>query len=394
MKSPMSRHWTLDPEVTFLNHGSFGACPRKVLEVQSEWRARMERQPVKFFVGDLWDALTAARERLAAFVDADAEGLAFVRNATEGANAVLRSLRLGPGDELLTTDHAYPAFRNALEYVAGRSGARIAVAPIPFPGTTADAVVDAVLSRVTEHTRLVLLDHVTSPTGLVLPVQRLVDALHEAEVDVLLDGAHAPGMVPVSVRQLDVAYYTANLHKWVCAPKGAAFLHVREDRRQGIHPTSISHGHRFPLGDYTRYRLEFDWVGTEDPTAYLCVPAAIETMERMVLGGWPEIRRQNRQLALQARDILCEALRVPPPCPDGMIGSLAAVPLPEGSSAQPRSPLYADPLHDALWNQHGIEVPIVPWPAPPKRLVRVSAQLYNHPDEYRELADALRELLS
>src|SRR5947208_3367510 len=201
MPSDLARFWTLDSAVAFLNHGSFGACPRPVLEAQQRLRERLERQPVRFFVRDLEPLLDDARSALAAFLGADPEGLVFVTNATTAVNAVLRSLALAPGDQLLVTDHAYNACRNALDFVAAAAGARVVVVPVPFPLASADAVVEAVLAQVTPHTRLALLDHVTSPTGLVLPIQRLVRALAARGVDTLVDGAHAPGMLPRARRR-------------------------------------------------------------------------------------------------------------------------------------------------------------------------------------------------
>jgi isopenicillin-N epimerase len=383
--------WLLDPAVTFLNHGSFGACPRAVLEVQQALRERLERQPVRFLLRELEGLLDRARAALAAFVGADPDDLAFVTNATSGVNAVLRSLRFAPGDELLTTDHAYGACRNTLDWVAERCDARVVTAAVPFPLRGDDDVVGPVLAAVTRRTRLAVLDHVTSPTGLVFPIARLVAALAERGVDVLVDGAHAPGMLALDVRAVGAAYYVGNCHKWLCAPKGAAFLHVRRDRQAAIHPTVISHGLASSRTDRSRFRLEFDWTGSADPSAWLCVPAAIAYVGGLMDGGWDAIRGRNRSLALAARRTLCAALDVPPPAPDAMLGSLAAVPLPDASGSLP-PPLFLDPLQDRLLAEHGIEVPIVPfrWP---RRLVRVSAHLYNAPGDYERLGDALRALL-
>jgi len=387
-------HWTLDPSVAFLNHGSFGACPKPVLEAQQRWRAQMERQPVQFFVRDLEPLLDTARVELARFLGVDPQDLAFVPNATSGVNAVLRSLAFEPGDELLTTNHAYNACRTSLEFVAERTGARVTVAEVPFPIDSPERVIEAVLERVTPRTRLALLDHVTSPTALVMPIERLVHTLSESGIDTLIDGAHAPGMVPLQVRDLGAIYYTGNCHKWLCAPKGAGFLYVRRDRQPSIRPTIISHGANSPRTDRSRFLQEFDWTGTIDPSAYLSIPDAIAFMGGLLPGGWTELMARNRALVLEARRTLCAALQVPLPCPDEMIGSLAAMPIPDGSPEPPTSALYADPLQNALRARYGIEVPIVPWPRPPKRLVRISGQLYNTPAQYERLAEALPALLS
>jgi isopenicillin-N epimerase len=391
--NPWAERWGLDPAVVFLNHGSFGACPLAVLEEQRRLRARMERDPVQFFVRDLEPLLDAARAALAAFLGAAPADLAFVPNATSGVNAVLRSLRLAPGDELLTTDHAYNACRNALAFVAERAGARVVVARVPFPLDTPEHVVAAVLAAATARTRLALLDHVTSPTGLVFPIARLVAELAARGVDTLVDGAHAPGMVELDLAALGAAYYAGNCHKWPCAPKGAGFLHVRRDRQEGVRPLAISHGANSPRRDRSRFLTEFDWTGTLDPTPYLCVPAALRFLEALLPGGIAELRRRNRALALAARRTVAAALGTALPCPDAMIGALAALPIPDGSPAPPTSPLYADPLQEILLAEHHIEVPVIPWPAPPKRLVRLSAQIYNTPAQYEHLGGALVQSL-
>jgi len=394
MNSALAKHWPLDPKITFLNHGSFGSCPRTVLEFQQGLRDRLEREPVKFLVRDLEGLLDEARAALARFVGAQADNLVFTANATSGVNTIVRSLSFAPGDELLVTDHEYNACRNALDFAAGRAGATVVVVAIPFPIESAEQIVQSILGRVTPRTRLALIDHVTSPTGMVLPIARLVRELAARGVDTLVDGAHAPGMVPLDLSALGAAYYTGNCHKWLCAPKGAGFLHVRPDRRELIHPLSISHGFNSRRTDRSRFLLEFGWTGTADPTACLTVPEALRFMGGLMPGGWPEIMAQNRALALTAQKILCQTLRIGAPCPADCIGSMAAVPVPDNSPAErPAAPLFLDPLQDALWAGHGIEVPVNPWPAFPKRLLRISAQLYNSPAQYQLLADALKKNL-
>jgi len=394
-RSALASHWTLSDEVVFLNHGSFGATPRMVLEAQSELRARLESEPVRFMLRELEPLIDASRDSLAALVHCDAEGLAFVSNATAGVNTVLRSLDLSPGDELVTTDHEYNACKNALDFVAERSGVRVVVVRIPLPVASQDEVVAAIDAELGPKTRLLLIDHVTSPTALVMPVEAIAKCAHRKGIDVLVDGAHAPGMLPLSIDALGVAYYTANCHKWICAPKGAAMLYVRKDKRDHVRPLSISHGANSLRTDRAHFRLEHDWTGTCDPTAAICVKHAIDFMSRLWPGGLAELMQRNRRLALHARTVLCDALGQRPECPDGMIGSMAAVRLPDRQSAAiSRSVIAIEPLQDRLFEAHAIEVPIVPWPASPKRLVRVSAQAYNAIAEYEYLAEALKTALA
>jgi isopenicillin-N epimerase len=388
----MKEHWLLDPAITFLNHGSFGAAPRVVLEKQSELREQLEREPVRFMVRELEPLLDDARAALAEFVGAEPASIAFVPNATAGINAVLRSLDLDRHDELLVSTHEYNASRNALDYVAGLAGAKVVPVEVPFPLQSSDEVVERIMERVTDRTRLLLIDHVTSQTGLIFPIAQVIDELKTRGIDTLVDGAHAPGMFPLDLDALGAAYYTANLHKWICAPKGAAFLYVRANRRLGIRPVVISHGANATRTDRSRFHLEFDWPGTYDPTAWLSVPTALQFMSTIVDGGWPEVMRRNHELALRARDLLCASLGIDHPAPDDMLGSMAAVPLPDGT-AQEAPWLVGDPLQDALLFEHDIEVPINIWPYPPKRVLRVSAQLYNSIDEYEKLAAALDKLL-
>ena len=388
------RLWPLDRKIAFLNHGSFGSCPRSVLEFQRGIRDRLERQPVQFFVRDLEPLVDEARGALAEFLGANPDDLVFVPNATAGVNTVLRSLRFKRGDELLVTNHEYNACRNALNFVAARSGARIVVADVPFPLMRGKQVIDAVWGRVTERTRLAVLDHVTSQTGLVLPIRELVARLNRRGVETLVDGAHAPGMVPVNLRSLGAAYYAGNCHKWICAAKGAGFLHVRPDRQDSLRPLSISHGANSARTDRSRFLIEFGWTGTWDPSACLSVPEALRFVGSLLPGGWPAVMKRNRRLALAARKTLCQALGIGLPCPDDMIGALASVPLADAGTADPpRSPLYLDPLQDQLLAKYRIEAPMIPWPAPPKRLLRVSAQLYNSLPQYHRLAEALQQEL-
>jgi len=389
--------WALDPSIDFLNHGSFGACPRAVLAAQLEWRERMEAEPVAFLARDLESQLDEARAAVGTFVGADPDDLAFVANATSGIATILRSVRFAPGDELLTTDHEYNAALNALRLAADRDGAVVTVVRLPFPLDDPVAVEAAILAAVSPRTRLAMVSHVTSPSALVLPDERIVPALAERGVDTLVDGAHAPGMVPLALDALGAAYYVGDGHKWLFGPKGSAFLHVRRDRQAMIRPLAISHGANAARTDRSRFRLEADWTGTGDPSASLSLPAAIRFGASLRPGGWATTMTDDRALALAGRDRLCAALGVAPPAPDGMLGSMAVIPLP-GAAAPPDE----DPLAAALFERHRIEVPIIGLPVPAAlgpgerarfRLVRISAAPYNRLAQYERLAAALVEEL-
>jgi isopenicillin-N epimerase len=364
--------WALADDITFLNHGSYGACPRAVLERQRQLRDRMEAEPVRFMTRELEPLLDEARAVVAGFVGADPRDLVPVTNATTAVNAVVRSLTFAPGDELLITSHGYNACNNVVRLAAERCGATVVVADVPFPLTSADQVVDAVLGAVTPRTRLAVIDHITSPTALIFPIERLVRQLEDRGVMVLVDGAHAPGMVPLALDGLGASFFTGNLHKWVCGPKGSAFLHVRRDRQALVRPAVVSHGANSRRTDRSRFQLEFDWVGTGDPTPFLSVPRALE-----LLTPWPELMRRNHDDALAARALLATALGVSPPAPADLIGAMAALPLRGDQST----------LEAWLFDERRIQVPIIPFGG--AWLVRVSLQRHVREGDVRALADAL-----
>lgn len=385
----MREHWQLDPSVAYLNHGSFGACPVEVLRYQRELQDEMEREPVQFMMRRVEPLLDQSRTTLGRFIGARPEDLVFVPNATTGVNAVLRSLEFKAGDELLTTSQSYNACANTLRFIAERTGARVVIADIPFPIDSAHNVPDIVTSHFTPRTRLVLVDHITSPTGLIFPIEEIIREARVRGIETLIDGAHAPGMIPLQLESLGATYYTGNCHKWICAPKGAAFLWVSAERQKEIRPTTISHGANSTRRDRSRYHIEFDWMGTQDFSAPIAIGKAIEFIGALLPDGWPAVMRANREKVLQGRDILCEALQIAPPSPPEMIGSLAALPLPDPTLPREWVWPYFEPLQDELFTKHRIEVPIMPWPEAPKRLVRISAQLYNTREEYERLAEAL-----
>ncbi|MEC8873767.1 MAG: aminotransferase class V-fold PLP-dependent enzyme, partial [Candidatus Thermoplasmatota archaeon] len=344
-KSELAKHWSLDPNISFLNHGSFGATPDVVLDEQGRLRAQIERDPVRFyeriFLG-LWDE---ARAALSNFMNADVDGMTFVTNATAGVNTVLRSLRLGPGDEIIVPNHSYQACWNAVDFVTSRAGAKTVVVEIPFRVSDENEVIDSIMGAVTERTVLALIDTVTSPTGMRMPFEQLTSQLQSSGVDVLLDAAHGPGIVPLDLSEIGAAYCTGNCHKWICTPKGSAFLHIRHDRKHLVRPLSISHGASHDGSSQEKFEFEFAWPGTQDPTPWLCIPKALNFVGSLVEGGWSAIIQRNHDLILEGRRIICEAMGVTPPIPDSMVSAIAAVEMPPDGEVGPIS-LEGDPFHN------------------------------------------------
>lgn len=394
MSSTLRSRWLLEPDIAFLNHGSFGACPRDVLDVQAAFREQMERQPVRFFVRELPALVGAARTALSSFLKADPQGLLFVPNATSGVNTALASFPFCRGDRVLLTDHSYNACRNAVHFIAERHSLSVDVVALPWPVQSNDEIMRAIIDGVRPQTRLAMLDHITSPTGIVMPIRPLVRELRARGVETLVDGAHAPGQVPLHLGELGAAYYTGNCHKWLFAPKGAAFLHAREDLRQSLRPLVISHGANTPVGSSSKLHIEFDWTGTADFTPVLALPAALRFGETLFEGGFKDLMARNRKLALAGKKLLEERLAVASAVPEDCIGAMAAIVLPDGEGEREDGSRALDPLQDTLWERFGIEVPIVPFPRWPQRLVRISAQAYNDVSEYHRLGYALEVLMS
>jgi isopenicillin-N epimerase len=364
--------WLLDPEYIFLNHGSYGATPRAVLAEQDRWRERMERHPNNFMNIELPPALRVAAASLAAFVKCDAKDLVFVENATVGCNAVLNSVRLTTGDEILVTDHSYPAVRNAAEHAAIKTGAKVVEAKVPFPVANSKIILDAVVSHLGSRTRLVILDHITSPTAVIFPIRELVSLCRLLGAFVLIDGAHGPGMLPLDIPSIGADWYVGNCHKWLMAPKGCAFLWTDSKRQAETHPLSISHGYG------KGYTAEFDWTGTRDPSAWLCVAAAIDFCTRI---GGASLRERNIQLARQSAAELAYSWHTEVGAPADLTGAMAAVRLPLGGPATSGRSLE---LRDWLFKTHRIELAINPFAG--AMWARISAQAYNELADYQRLA--------
>jgi len=370
--------WGLDPTVTFLNHGSFGATPRAVLAAQARWRDEMEREPVLFLARRLPALMDGVRARVAAFLHADPAGLVPVPNATTGVATVLHTFDWSAGDEILLADSTYNAVKQACRALSERYGVTVVEAKVPFPLERGTEVTAAFAAAITPRTRLLIVDHVVSATGCVLPAADVVALARAHGVPVLVDGAHAPALLPLDLSAIGADFYTGNLHKWLCTPKGTAILSVAPAWRPRVHPVAISHGYGTGLAG------EFDWTGTFDPSAWLAVPDAIDLFEGF---GPDAVRASNHALVRDGRAELAEALGVELPHPDdpSLYAAMATIPVPWASDA--RGPALAA-LTAALYDAHRIEVPFTSYDG--RAWVRIAAQLYNSPTDYTRLADVLR----
>jgi isopenicillin-N epimerase len=389
-KADLRDLFLLRPDIVFLNHGSFGACPKSVFETYQAWQLELERQPVEFLGRRFAGLMRTARQALAAFVGADTDDLVYVPNATTGLNAVARSLRLEPGDEVLTTDHEYGALDRTWRFVCAKRGARYINQPVPLPLESAEQVVEAVWAGVTERTRVLFLSHITSPTALILPVAELIRRAREAGILTVIDGAHGPGQIPLDLRVLGADFYAGNLHKWACGPKGSAFLYARPEVQHLLEPLVVSWGWKrgdeseglLDLGDRTsRFTDEQEWQGTRDPAAYLSAPAAIQFQTEH---DWPRVRQECHELVRHARRAITEITGLEPICPDSpeWYAQMATIPLP---------PCDANKLQQGLYDAYRIEVPIITWGE--RQFVRVSVQGYNTQDDVDCLVAALSSLL-
>ena len=369
--------WSLDPRCTFLNHGSYGATPRAVLAEQAKWRRRMERHPGLFFL-KLPQALRAAADHVARFLGGAGADYVFLDNATTACNAILNSLRFSSRDEILINDHIYPAVRKTVQHIAGRTGAHVIEAQVPFPVSDPSAVVEAVAACLTERTRLVVFDHVTSPTAVIFPTHELTKVCHAAGARVLIDGAHAPGMLALDIPAIGADWYVGNCHKWLMAPKGSAFLWSSPESQAELHPLVISHGYG------QGFTAEFDWTGTRDATAWLSVPAAIRFHEKL---GGSALRDRNVALARSAAALLAERLGTERGTSDELTGAMATVRLHTASVPTTED---AFRLRDELNAHHRLDTAIIAFA---ERLwLRLSAQAYNSMEDYGRTADGLRAL--
>lgn len=370
----------LRPDMTFLNHGSFGACPRPVFATYQAWQRELEAQPVEFLGRRFNGLLAEARSRLAAFVGAGANDVVFVPNATTGVNIVARSLALQPGDEVLATDHEYGASDRTWRLLCRKQGAIYINRPLPLPVTTPESVLEQLWAGVTPRTRVIFISHITSPTALTWPVAAICQRARAAGILTVVDGAHAPGQIALDLSSLGADFYTGNCHKWLCAPKGAAFLFARPAVQHLIEPLIISWGWESEKPGQSRFIDYLEWTGTHDIAAYLSVPAAIDFQAAY---AWDSVRRSCHALVAQARQQVNALTGLAPICADtgDWFAQMAAMRLP---------PCDTESLKERLWQEWQIEVPIITWNQTP--LLRISIQAYNDEADLARLIDALRHV--
>ena len=372
----------LDPEVIFLNHGSFGACPKTVFEVYQNWQRELERQPVEFLSRRIADLLAEARTQLAAYLGVESDEVVYFSNPTMAINMVARSLDLHPGDEVLASDHEYGALDRTWRFICRQKGAKYIQQSIALPITSQADVVEALWQGVSEHTRVIFISHITSPTALVFPVEEICQRARTAGILTIVDGAHAPGQVQLDLNAIGADFYAGACHKWLCAPKGAGFLFARRPVQSRLAPLVVSWGYESEKPGPSQFIDYHEWQGTRDLSAFLSVPAAIEFQAQH---DWPAVRRRCHALAIQTRARINTITDLPAICPDSpeWYGQMFAALLPDG--------VATEGLKARLYEEYRIEVPLHRWNNKP--LIRVSIQVYNDPADTDALLMALRELL-
>ncbi|GAB4494874.1 MAG: aminotransferase class V-fold PLP-dependent enzyme [Anaerolineales bacterium] len=380
----LKQYFLLDPEIHFLNHGSFGACPKPVFDAYQAWQRRLERQPVLFLGREYDSLLRESRAVLGVYLNVNVDDLVYIANATHGVNIVARSLNLRPGDEVLTSDHEYGACDLTWEFVCARSGAKYIHQPIHLPAQTENEIVRQFWAGVTQQTRVIYLSHITSPTALRLPVEQICALAREAGILTVIDAAHSPGQIPVDLQALGADIVFGNLHKWMMSPKGAAFLYARREIQPQLEPLVVSwgFGENSQFSSGSRFIDFFQWTGTRDPSAVLAVPDAIQFMEEH---DWENVRKECHALLTQAVERVCSLVGMPPlyPLEELFFSQMAIAPLP------PQTDLAV--LKTLLYEEYKVEVPLIQWND--RKFVRISIQGYNSQEDVDALVSGLEALL-
>jgi isopenicillin-N epimerase len=381
------RHlWDIKSDV-FTNHGSFGATPIAVLDKQAILEKEFNASREQFLRQESDSQLLKSKEHISNLLGMAVSDFVFVDNVTEGFNTVIKSLQLQSGDEVIITNHSYNCFVPVLEVESQNRNFKVVTADIPYPMVSDEAVVDEILSRVTDKTKLCIVDHITSPTAFIFPVKKIVEALKKRGVETFVDGAHAPGQIDINVESIGAAYYTANHHKWLCAPVSSGFLYVRPDMQGGIHPLVSS----YTAGESNDFSMRFLWQGTRNPSARILTGEAITYMEGLLSGGWNEIRDRNHNLAVKARDLLCAELNIAAPCQNDLFGSMFTIPLKDINIIDPESEVNpAIQIYNYTQQRFGFGMYIQPFEG--QYLLRCSCHLYNSIGDYKKVAEAIKSL--
>ncbi len=381
MHASLKSEFLLDPNVVFLNHGSFGACPKRVFDDYQRWQLELERQPVEFLGRRITTLLAEARAKLAEYVGAATDEVVYFPNPTTAINMVARSLNLKPGDEILTTEHEYGAMDRTWRFVCNKTGARYAHRPIRLPVTSHEEFVEAFWAGTTERTRAIFISHITSPTALIFPVQEICRRAREAGLLSVVDGAHAPGQIPLNLAKLGADLYTGACHKWLCGPKGSAFLYARREVQAWLEPLVVSWGWESETPSGSQFVDHHEWQGTRDVAAFLATPAAIQFQAEH---DWGAVRAECHGLASETRRRINDLTGLAPICPDSRdwFSQMAAIRLP---------PVDVNALKERLYNDYRVEVPLFKWNDQP--FMRVSFQGYNSRADADALVDALKRLM-
>jgi len=383
--------WHLDKSMAFLNHGSFGACPIYILEKQNQYRMQMERQPLKYFIRDADELLYNAKKKLSKFIGADTENMVFADNATAAVNVVMKSFPFKEGDRILITNQIYPACRNTVYKIAEDKKLFIDEVIIPLKINSEDEVTNKIVNQAKPNTVFALIDHISSLPGLIFPVKQIINKLEEKDIVVMIDGAHAPGMIPLELNELNPSFYTGNCHKWMCTPKGSAFLYVRKDMQDIIKPLVTSRRYGEIHTNLSEFQYDFSWQGTRDISSFLTISDSIEYFESVFPGGWNNIMKANHDLVFEAGKKICEEFEIEQCYPESMIGSIFGIPFFEEKESPVGRLNQRSKLQDKLFHENRIEVMISFYPKAPNRVLRISSQIYNSLEQYLYLIDTIKK---
>ena len=379
--TPLKSLFMLNPEITFLNHGSFGAVPQSVFDVYQNWQREMEMQPVEFLGRAVHTYLAAARDEIGQFLGTAKENLVFVPNATHGINIVARSLHLSPGDEILTTDHEYGAMDRTWRFLCQTNDAVYRHHSVTLPVDDPDVLVDELLADVNDRTRVIFLSHISSPTSILFPVGEICRRARKLGILSIIDGAHAPGQIRLDLDAIQPDFYTGNFHKWLCAPKGSAFLYASPEMQPLIEPLVVSWGYEAEIPGHSTFQDYLEWTGTQDFSAYLSVPAAINFQEQ---NQWESVQQGCHAMAAETWQHWAEISKLPQlVASEKWFAQMVTLPVPDKYPAAE--------LKTRLMDDYKIEIPVIEWGN--RQFLRLSVQAYNTQQDLDTLVQALVDII-